>query len=75
MTKILPPEPIDPTLDDFCYLMSLVIKEVNPGINREIAHDMLLEMIEAQTLTEPDAMQVGRLIRATVKIAERESLH
>lgn len=75
MTKILPAHTIDPTLDDFCYLMSLVIKEVNPGINREIAHDMLLEMIEAHTLTEPDAMQVGRLIRATVKIPERESLH
>ena len=75
MSKILSPDPIDPTLDDFCYLMSVVLKEVNPAINREVAHDILIEMVESELLTEFDAAEIGRTIRATAKIQEKESLH
>lgn len=65
---------IDPTIDDFCFLMSIVLKTVNPAINREVAHDLLVEMVESN-LSETSAAHYGELIKASVELQDREDLN
>lgn len=66
---------IDPTLDDFCYLMSVVIKIIHPGVNSEVAHDLLVEMVESGALNEAGAEEVGMFIRASVDIPHPKDLN
>ena len=66
----LPEDEIDPTIDELCYLLSLVIKVVNPAVSQEVAHGLLAEMIERGRLTELDAMTVGTQILGSFEVPE-----
>jgi hypothetical protein len=60
---------IDPTLDDLGYLLSLVVKTVNPSISQEVAHELLVDMLETD-LNEYRAVEVGALIRASADMGQ-----
>ena len=76
MSKIRGLEEIDPTIDDFSYLLSLVIKTVHPGINQAAAAELIVDFIETE-LTEARAVEIGVLIRSTAASSggNPESLH
>ncbi len=69
------PIEIDPTIDALCYLLAITIEVVNPRIDRAIAHELLVEMIEDGDLNEKAAYEVGAAILASSEMPEGSGFH